>query len=77
MPQHDLPSLAARICARAVCRWVAAALFAPQHPVYVAAAVDEAWRDHEPAELLEARLAGATAYPAGALAKNHRGSTAG
>src|SRR5205823_11956554 len=46
---------------------VAAALFAPQHPVHVAAAVDDAWRDHDPAELLEARLAGATAYIARAL----------
>jgi hypothetical protein len=53
MPQHDLPSLAARIaCVGRVPGAVAAALFAPQHPVHVAAAVDDAWRDHEPAELL-------------------------
>ena len=50
MPQHDVPSLAARIaCVGRVPGAVAAALFAPQHPVHVAAAVDDAWRDHEPA----------------------------
>jgi hypothetical protein len=74
MPQHDLPSLAARIaCVGRVPGAVAAALFAPQHPVYVAAAVDDAWRDHEPAELLDARLAGATAYLAGALGEEPPG----
>ena len=68
MPQDGLPSLAARVaCVGRVPGAVAAALFAPQHPVHVAAAVDDAWRDHEPAELLEARLAGATAYLARAL----------
>jgi Helix-turn-helix family len=74
MPQHDVPSLAARIaCMGRVPGAVAAALFAPQHPVHVAAAVDDAWRDHEPAELLEARLAAATAYLAGALGEEPPG----
>jgi hypothetical protein len=68
MPQDDLPSLAARIaCLGRVPGAVAAALFAPQHPETVATAVDEAWRDHEPAALLEARLAGATDYLARVL----------
>jgi hypothetical protein len=68
MPQDDLAGLAARIaCLGRVPGAVAAALFAPQHPANVAAAVDDAWRDHEPEALLEARLAGATAYLAGAL----------
>jgi hypothetical protein len=63
MPQDDLPGLAARIaCLGRVPGAVAAALFAPQHPSAVAAAVDDAWRDHEPSALLEARLTGATAY---------------
>jgi helix-turn-helix protein len=63
MPQDGLPSLAARIaCLGRVPGAVAAALFAPQHPESVAAAVDDAWRDHEPEALLEARLAGATNY---------------
>ncbi len=68
MPQDGLPSLAARIaCLGRVPGTVAAALFAPQHPEAVATAVDDAWRHHEPAALLEARLAGATAYLARAL----------
>jgi hypothetical protein len=68
MPQHDLPGFAARVaCVGRVPGAVAAALFAPQHPVHVAAAVDDAWRDHEPGALLEARLRGATAYLAHAL----------
>jgi helix-turn-helix protein len=41
--------------------------------VHVAAAVDDAWRDHEPEALLEARLAGATAYLAGALGEEPPG----
>jgi hypothetical protein len=74
MPQHDMPSLAARIaCVGRVPGAIAAALFAPQHPVHVAAAVDDAWRDHEPAELLDARLAGATAYLAAALGEEPPG----
>lgn len=74
MPQHDLPGLAARVaCIGCVPGTVAAALFAPQHPVHVAAAVDDAWRDHEPEALLEARLAGATAYLAGALGEDPPG----
>ncbi len=74
MPQHDVPSLAARIaCLGRVPGAVAAALFAPQHPVHVAAEVDDAWRDHEPADLLERRLAGATAYLAGALGEEPPG----
>jgi hypothetical protein len=63
MPQGDLPALAARVaCLGRVPGGVAAALFAPQHPKAVAAAVDDAWRDHEPSALLQARLSGATAY---------------
>jgi hypothetical protein len=74
MPQQDLPGLAARVaCVGRVPGAVAAALFAPQHPASVAAAVDDAWRDHEPAELLDARLAGATAYLAGALGEEPPG----
>jgi DNA-binding MarR family transcriptional regulator len=74
MPQHDLPSLAARVaCIGRVPGSVAAALFAPQHPVRVAAAVDDAWRDHAPEALLEARLAGATGYLAGALGEEPAG----
>jgi Helix-turn-helix family len=74
MPQQDMPSLAARIaCVGRVPGAVAAALFAPQNPVYVAAAVDGAWRDHEPAELLEVRLAGATAYLAATLGEEPTG----
>jgi hypothetical protein len=74
MPQHDVPSLAARVaCVGRVPGAVAAALFAPQNPLHVAAAVDDAWRDHEPAELLEARLAGAPAYLAGALGEEPPG----
>lgn len=68
MPQDDLPSLAARVaCLGRVPGAVAAALFAPQHPESVAAAVDDAWREHEPGDLLDARLRGATAYLARAL----------
>jgi hypothetical protein len=68
MPQHDLPGLASRIaCLGRVPGAVAAALFAPQHPEGVATAVDDAWRRHEPAALLEARLAGATSYLARVL----------
>jgi Helix-turn-helix family len=68
MPQDELPGLAARAaCMGRVPGRVAAALFAPQHPERVAVAVDEAWRDHEPGALLEARLHGATAYLAHAL----------
>jgi hypothetical protein len=68
MPQDGLPGLAARAaCMGRVPGRVAAALFAPQHPLVVATAVDEAWRDHEPGALLEARLRGATSYLAGAL----------
>jgi hypothetical protein len=68
MPQDDLPALAARAaCMGRVPGRVASALFAPQHPDHVAAAVDEAWRDHDPDVLLEARLRGATAYLAHAL----------
>jgi hypothetical protein len=74
MPQHELPGFAARVaCIGRVPGGVAAALFAPQHPVHVAAAVDDAWRDHEPEALLEARLAGATAYLAGALGEEPPG----
>ena len=68
MPQDGLPALAARAaCMGRVSGPVAAALFAPQHPARVSAAVDDAWRDHDPSDLLQARLAGATAYLAGAL----------
>ncbi len=68
MPQDRLPGLAARVaCLGRVPGTVAAALFAPQHPVSVATRVDEAWRDHTPDALLEARLRGATAYLARAL----------
>jgi hypothetical protein len=68
MPQDGLPGLAARAaCMGRVPGPVAAALFAPQHSDGVAAAVDEAWRDHNPDALLEARLRGATAYLARAL----------
>jgi hypothetical protein len=68
MPQEGLPGLAARAaCMGRVPGPVAAALFAPQHPDAVAAAVDEAWRDHDPDALLDARLRGATAYLARAL----------
>jgi len=74
MPQDGVPSLAARIaCVGRVPGAVAAALFAPQHPERVAAAVDDAWRGHEPEALLEARLAGATAYLAGALGEEPPG----
>jgi helix-turn-helix protein len=74
MPQQDLPGLAARVaCVGPVPGSVAAALFAPQHPASVAAAVDDAWRDHEPEALLEARLAGATAYLAGVLGEEPAG----
>jgi DNA-binding MarR family transcriptional regulator len=68
MPQDGIPSLAARIaCLGRVPGTVAAALFAPQHPDTVATAIDDAWRSHEPAALLETRLAGATAYLARVL----------
>jgi DNA-binding MarR family transcriptional regulator len=68
MPQNGLPVLAARVaCLGRVPGPVAAALFAPQHPEAVAAAVDDAWREHEPEALLEARLSGATAYLARVL----------
>jgi Helix-turn-helix family len=74
MPQDGLPALAARAaCMGRVPGRVAAALFAPQHPERVAAAVDEAWRDHEPGALLEARLRGATAYLARALGDESAG----
>lgn len=75
MPQRGLPGLAARIaCLGRVPGAVAAALFAPQHPRSVAAAVDAAWRDHEPDALLEARLEGATAYLARVLGKEPAGA---
>lgn len=68
MPQGALPALAARVaCLGRVPGRVAAALFAPQHPDRVATAVDEAWRDHDPGELVAARLRGATDYLARAL----------
>jgi hypothetical protein len=68
VPQNDLPALAARAaCMGRVPGPVAAALFAPQHPDRVSAAVDEAWRDHDPGTLLEVRLVGATSYLAEAL----------
>ena len=68
MPQDGLPALAARVaCMGPVPGRVAAALFAPQHPERVAAAVDEAWRDHDPGALLEARLRGATDFLVRAL----------
>jgi DNA-binding MarR family transcriptional regulator len=68
MPQNGLPSLAARVASLGrVPGAVAAALFAPQHPGAVAAAVDDAWRHHEPATLLETRLTRATAYLARAI----------
>ena len=68
MPQDGLPGLAARVaCLGRVPGRVAAALFAPQHPERVAAAVDDAWHDHDPEELLDTRLRGATAYLARAL----------
>jgi hypothetical protein len=68
MPQDELPGLAARAaCMGRVPGRMAAALFAPQHPDHVAAAVDEAWRDHDPDALVEARLRGATAYLVHAL----------
>ena len=68
MPQDGLPALAARgACMGRVPGRVAAALFAPQQPERVTAAVDEAWRDHEPGALLDARLRGATSYLARAL----------
>jgi hypothetical protein len=74
MPQNGLPSLAARIaCLGRVPGAVAAALFAPQHPETVAAAVDDAWREHEPEALLEARLAGATEYLGRALGEQPPG----
>ena len=68
MPQDRLPALAARVaCLGPVPGAAAAALFAPQHPGTVAAAVDAAWREHDPETLLDARLRGATAYLARAL----------
>ena len=68
MPQDGLPALAARVaCLGRVPGRVAAALFAPQHPERVATAVDGAWRDHDPGQLLAARRSGATAYLARAL----------
>jgi hypothetical protein len=68
MPNEGFPSLAARVaCLGRVPGTVAAALFAPQHPETVAAAVDDAWRDHDPDALLESRLAGAAAYLARAI----------
>jgi hypothetical protein len=71
MPQEDLPALAARAaCMGRVPGRVAAALFAPQHPERVAAAVDDAWRRHDPDALLEARLRGATDYLAHALGEH-------
>ena len=74
MPQNGLPALAARIaCLGRVPGRVAAALFAPQHPEHVAAAVDEAWRDHDPDALVAARLDGATRYLAGALGEQPDG----
>src|SRR5437868_15054289 len=74
MPQDALPALAARAaCMGRVPGRVAAALFAPQHPERVAAAVDEAWRDHDPGALLEARLRGATAYLGRAMGDEHAG----
>lgn len=74
MPQDDVPGFAARIaCIGRVPGPVAAALFAPQHPAHVAAAVDDAWRDHEPEALLEARLAGATTYLADVLGEEPPG----
>jgi hypothetical protein len=74
MPQDGLPGLAARVaCLGRVPGAVAAALFAPQHPETVATAVDDAWRTHEPDELLEARLEGATAYLARALGERPSG----
>jgi Helix-turn-helix family len=74
MPQDGLPSLAARAaCMGRVHGRVAAALFAPQHPDGVATAVDDAWRDHDPDALLEARLRGATAYLARVLGEDPPG----
>jgi hypothetical protein len=74
MPQEGLPALAARVaCMGRVPGRVAAALFAPQHPDHVAAAVDDAWRDHDPDELVEKRLRGATAYLARALGDEPEG----
>jgi hypothetical protein len=68
MPQEGLPTLGARAaCMGRVPGGVAAALFAPQHPEGVVAAVDDAWRDHDPDALLDARLRGAIAYLARAL----------
>jgi hypothetical protein len=68
MPQDGVPALAARVaCIGRVPGAVAAALFAPQHSERVAAAVDDAWRDHDPDALLDARLRGATAYLTRAL----------
>jgi hypothetical protein len=68
MPHDEVPALAARAaCMGRVPGGVAAALFAPQHPGRVAAAVDDAWRDHDPDALLDARLRGATAYLVRAL----------
>jgi hypothetical protein len=74
MPQDDLPVLAARIaCVGRVPGRVAAALLAPQHPGRVAAAVDDAWRDHDPDELLAARLRGASTYLAHAIGNEPAG----
>ena len=74
MPQDGLPALAARVaCMGRVPGRVAAALFAPQHAEHVAAAVDRAWRDHDPDDLVEKRLRGATAYLAHALGDEPEG----
>jgi hypothetical protein len=74
MPQDDLPALAARAaCMGRVPGRVAAALFAPQHPERVAAAVDDAWREHDPDVLLAARLRGATEYLVRALGDDRAG----
>jgi len=74
MPQDGLPALAARVaCLGRVPGGVAAALFAPQHPERVAVAVDDAWRDHDPDQLVATRLHGATRYLAGALGDEPEG----
>jgi len=65
---RSLPQLAARVaCCGPVSGAVAAALLAPMRAEVVRAEVDDAWRTTDPATLLSARLAGATAFLADAL----------
>src|SRR5262249_24362056 len=74
MPQDGRRAVPAGVaCLGRVRGGVAAALFAPQHPERVAGAVDDAWRDHDPDQLVATRLHGATRYLAGALGDEPEG----